>query len=60
MFIFYVMDLSTKKNVKTWVHTFIKPKLQTVGHRKKNHEKILFFHMCVFSENAKCFVGAFL
>ena len=23
-------------------------------------QKILIFHICVFSENAQCFVGAFL
>ena len=35
-----------------------------MGNRKKNSanlfQKFLNFHVCVFSENAQCFVGAFL
>ena len=43
-----------------------KLKIQTVGNGKKlfpsvtSFQKILIFHICVSSENAQCFVGAFL
>ena len=44
-----------------------KSKIQTVGNgkKKKNFSVILFqkfliFHICGFSENAQCVVGAFL
>ena len=67
MFIIYVIDLSNKnKNVKTGVHTFTKIKI-TDGWKKKkkifpviSFQKFLIFPICVFSENAQSFVGAFL
>ena len=42
-----------------------KSKIKTAGNRKKifsvnSFLKILIFHICVSSENAQCFVGAFL
>ena len=65
MFIIYVIDLSIKK-FKDGGSYFYKTKLQTVVNRKKNFfsvnsfQKILIFHICTFSENAQCFVGALL
>ena len=37
-----------------------KSKIQTVGDRKKNFQKLLIFPKGVFSENAQSLVGAFL
>ena len=67
MFIIYVTDLSTKKKMQRRGFIFLqKLKIQTVGNGKKlfpsvtSFQKILIFHICVSSENAQCFVGAFL
>ena len=67
MFIIYITDLSTKKKMQRRGFIFLqKSKIQTVGNGKKlfpsvtSFQKILIFHICVSSENAQCFVGAFL
>ena len=52
--------------MERWGFIFLqKSKIQTVGNGKENFsvnsfQKILIFYIRVFSENAQCFVGAFL
>ena len=66
MFIIYVIDLSAKNKMQTGVHVLTKIKKQTVENRKtiffsvNLFQKMLIFHIRVSSENAQCFVGAFL
>ena len=52
MFIIYVIDLSTKnKNVKTGAYILTKIK-NTFFFSVNSVQKILFFQVCAFSENA--------
>ena len=65
MFIIYVINLSTKnKNANMRVHSFIKIKNKNPWKQRKlfsvnSFQKILIFHICISSESAQCFVGAF-
>ena len=65
MFIFYIKDLSIKNKMWRWGLIFLrKPKIQTVGNRKKNFwsvisfQKFLVFPIWSFPENAQCFFRA--
>ena len=70
MFIIYIIDLSTKnENVKMGVHILTKRNKKTPDSCKQKNffffpvipfQKLLIFHICNFSENAQCFVRAFL
>ena len=66
MFIIHVIDLSTKNKIQRRGFTFLqKSKIKALGNIKKkfsvnSFRKVLIFHICISSENAQCFVGAFL
>ena len=66
-FIIYVIYWSTKNKIQRWGFIFLqKSKIKTLRNRKRfffpvnSFPKILIFHICVYSENAQCFVRAFL
>ena len=65
MFMIYAIDLSTKNKMSRQGFIFLeKSKTETVGNTKKHFSRFLFqkltFHIRDFSENAQCFVKAFL
>ena len=65
---FFITDLSTKnKMLLDRVSYFYENQKYSLLEREKKDflsvipfQKILIFHICVFSENVQCFVGAFL
>ena len=67
LFIIYIIDLSTTRNVKIGVHSLTKIKNTDDWKKKKkkyftviSFREFLNFPTWAFSENVQCFVGVFL